>query len=191
MANRTSSRTKRAEVHVALLRGINVGGKHMLPMKQLAAMFTDAGCGDVQTYIQSGNVVFRAGPALARRVPALITAAIADRFGFDAPVMTRTAEDLRRVTRQNPFLRSGTDTAALHVAFLADEPARASVATLDPARGLPDEFVVRGREIYLRFPNGLARSRLTTAYFDSRLETTITVRNWRTVVALLELATGR
>src|SRR5690349_16047464 len=77
--------------HVALLRGVNVGGKNKLPMKDLAAMFVDAGCGSVRTYVQSGNVVFTATPALAETLPDRITERIADRFGFRSPVMLRTA----------------------------------------------------------------------------------------------------
>src|SRR3989304_1372124 len=81
-------------VHVALLRGINGGGKNMLPMKDLAAMFTNAGCASVSTYIQSGNVVFEASPALSRRIPTLIEKVIADRFGYQVPVVTRSGAGL-------------------------------------------------------------------------------------------------
>ena len=174
-------------VHVALLRGINVGGKNMLPMKNLIAMFADAGCSAVRTYIQSGNVVFEARQDLANTIPALIAAAISDRFGARVPVITRTAAELREVARSNPFLRAGVDTGTLHVMFLANSPEAGKVASLDPNRSSTDEFVVRGREVYLRCPNGLARTKLTNEYFDSKLATTSTVRNWRTVLKLLQL----
>jgi uncharacterized protein (DUF1697 family) len=174
------------DVHIALLRGINVGGKNKLPMKALAALFEAAGCGDVTTYIQSGNVVFRAPDGLAREVPARIHAAIQERHGLHVPVVTRTAAELRAIVRDHPFLAEGVDTKQLAVGFLADEPTAERVATLDPQRSPPDEFEVRGREIYLRFPDGVARSKLTNAYFDSRLATVCTVRNHRTVLALLQ-----
>src|SRR5438105_5723824 len=93
--------------HVALLRGINVGGKNKLPMSDLVAMFADAGCADVRSYIQSGNVVFRASAEHAARVPALVGAAIAERFGFRVPVVLRTADELREVSAHNPFLAAG------------------------------------------------------------------------------------
>src|SRR5689334_13590201 len=99
--------------HVALLRGINVGGKDKLPMKDLVAMFVEAGGADVRTYIQSGNVVCRASPEVAARVPALVTAAIAERFGFRVPVVLHTADELREVSAHNPFLAAGADPAAL------------------------------------------------------------------------------
>jgi uncharacterized protein (DUF1697 family) len=178
-------RTMTNDVHVALLRGINVGGRNMLPMKVLAAMFEEAGCRDVRTYIQSGNVVFRAGESLVKRVPAHITAVVANRFGIEVPVVTRSARDLRAVVRTNPFLRAGRDVARLHVAFLADRPGASRIARLDPRRSPPDEFIVHGREIYLHCPNGLGRTRLSNDYFDSTLATTCTVRNWRTVTTLL------
>jgi len=179
---------KAAGVHVALLRGINVGGKNKLLMKDLAGMFTEAGCADVRTYIQSGNVVFRAGPALVRRIPKLIAAAVSERFDLRVPVIVRTADELRRTAARNPFLRDGKGPEGLHVMFLADAPTPARVSALDADRSPPDEFVVRGREIYLHYPNGAARTRLTNDYFDSCLATTSTVRNWRTVLTLLEMA---
>ena len=176
--------------HIALLRGINVGGKNILPMKALAAMFCEAGCGEVRTYIQSGNVVFTAKPALVRRVPRLISKAISNGFNLEIPIVMRTAGELAKVAGNNPFLKDGADTKPLSVAFLTDRPTKAAVASLDPGHSPPDEFDVRGREIYLRYPNGVGRTRLTNQYFDSRLKLTSTVRNWRTVLKLVEMARG-
>jgi uncharacterized protein (DUF1697 family) len=173
--------------HVALLRGINVGGKHKLPMKDLVAMFAQAGCGDVRSYIQSGNIIFTAAPDLSSRLSGMITAQIQKRFGFEAPVVLRTAAQLAKVITNNPFIQTGVAEEQLHVMFLAGPPDSASVRRLDPARSAPDEFLVRGQEIYLRFPHGMGRSKLTTQYFDSILSTLSTVRNWRTATKLLEL----
>lgn len=178
------------QTRIALLRGINLGGRR-LSMKELAVMFEDAGCSEVRTYIQSGNVVFECGTALARRVPALIEKAIADRFGFDVPIVIRTAAEIDDIVKANPFLKAGADPTTLHVAFLRDRPGKSRVAALDPERSPPDEFVVRAGEIYLRCPNGVARSKLTTQYFDSRLGTVTTARNWRTVLKLQALARAR
>jgi uncharacterized protein (DUF1697 family) len=99
----------------------------------------------------------------------------------------RSDEDLARVAKENPFLGAGADEALLHVAFLAESPGAAQVAALDAGRSPPDEFTVRGREIYLRCPNGMARTRLTNQYFDAKLSTTSTMRNWRTVLKLLDM----
>ena len=173
-------------INVALLRGINAGGKNTLPMKQLAAMFQAAGCGDVQTYIQSGNVLFRAAPSLAERIPSLISDKILSTFGFTIPIVTRTARELQEIVQANPF--TAVEENKLLVFFLTDLPDPERIAELDPNRSPGDEFAVLGREIFAHYPNGVARSKLTHSYFESRLSTTSTNRNLRTVKKLLELA---
>lgn len=173
--------------YVALLRGINVGGKNKLPMSDLRDMFTEVGCRDARSYIQSGNVIFRADPAVVASLAGSVTARIAERFGYRVPVLLRTADEIGAVIRHNPFLAAGAAEETLHVVFLADRPSTRSVASLDPDRSPPDAYTVHGREIYLHLPNGAARTKLTTAYFDTNLATTSTVRNWRTVVTLFAL----
>lgn len=173
--------------YVALMRGMNVGGKNKLAMKELAAIFAETGCSDVRTFIQSGNVIFSATARVAVRLPEMIAMEIESRFGLRVPVVVRSAEQMSAVLRENPFIRAGVDQGTLHVMFLADLPTAAQVAGLDPGRSAPDEFIVCGREIYLRLPNGGGRSKLTNQYFDSRLKTVSTVRNWRTVMKLCEL----
>ena len=173
--------------HVALLRAINVGGRNALPMKDLAALCEAAGCRDVVTYIQSGNVAFGATAALAKKLPAALEAAIRERAGLAVPVIVRDAEALAAVARDNPFLAAGVDPTQLHVGFLASAPTKARIAALDPKRSPPDEFVVRGGEVYFRFPRGAGKTKLTVTYFDAKLGTTITLRNLRTLQALREL----
>jgi len=173
---------------VALLRGVNVGGKNLLPMKHLTSLFEDAGCASVRTYIQSGNVIFNASPANAERLPGRIGKAIADGFGYRTPVVLRRAEELGDTIRNNPFLLAGASENFLHVMFLASQPDAAAIASLDPDRSPPDRFVVRGKDIYLQCPNGVGSTRLSNAWFDSRLGTVSTGRNWRTVLKLFELA---
>jgi uncharacterized protein (DUF1697 family) len=158
-------------------------------MKDLAAIFEETGAAHVRTYIQSGNVVYRASAALARRIPTVVEAAIAERFGFDAPVVTRTATELAAVVRANPYPEEAEENPkSVHVGFLRDEPAARAVAALDPNRSPPDTFVVKGREIYCHFPNGMGKSKLTNPWLDSRLGTVSTMRNWRTVTTLEEMA---
>ncbi len=175
--------------HIALLRGINVGGKNKLPMKQLVEIFEELGCTEVTSYIQSGNVIFRAGVTLAREIPDTVSGEIARRFGYKVPVVLRRASGLRQVLARNPLLQAGMNTKMLAVAFLATRPSAARVRSLDPDRSPPDTFAVHGREIYLCFPNGVARTKLTNQYFDKRLETICTVRNWATVRKLADMTT--
>jgi uncharacterized protein (DUF1697 family) len=173
--------------HVALLRGINVGGKNRLPMNDLATMFKDAGAQEVRTYIQSGNVIFRADAARIGRLGTAIAKAMQADLGWSVPIVIRSAAELGAAVKGNPFLEEGIAAGALHVGFLLDRPARARVAALDPERSPPDRYVVRGGEIFLHLPNGVARTKLTSQYLDSRLGTVVTVRNWNTVTTLLEM----
>ncbi len=176
--------------YVALLRGINVGGRNVLAMRDLADLFIDRGCGSVRTYIQSGNVIFRAEPGLARRIPEAISDELCARFDLTVPVVIRTADELVRIVEANPFAQAGREPRTLHVAFLRDAPNPSAVARLDDSRSSPDEFAVIGNEIYLHLPNGVARTKLTVKYFDATLETTSTIRNWRTVLKLRELVSA-
>ena len=162
----------------------------MLPMKDLARVFVAAGCHDVQTYIQSGNVVCKASAIVAKTLPAIVAAAIQADFGYRVPVVMRTVQELVEVIDGNPFLKAGHAPDTLHVAFLADLPKRDRVAALDMTRSAPDQFLAKGREVYLCLPRGVAKTKLTNAYFDTTLGTTSTMRNWRTVLKLLELGGG-
>jgi uncharacterized protein (DUF1697 family) len=174
---------------VALLRGINLGPHKRMSMKDLVAVFEKCGCTDVGTYIQSGNVVFTA-PSHGIDAAA-IEARIAKRFGFEAPVVLRTAEELDAVIAANPYPKCDQEKDRPHVSFLASEPLAEHVALLDPQRSPGDSFTVIGREVYLLFPTGLANNKLTSQYFDSRLKTISTARNWRTVLGLAELVRSK
>lgn len=172
--------------HAALLRGINVGGKNPLPMKDLTRMFEAAGGRNVRTYIQSGNVIFKAA-ASSSKIGEAVTKSIEKQFGYWIPVILRTSEQLQKAISGNPFVAAGADQKALHVYFLSYAPSAASCESLDASRFAPDAFEVRGREIYLHLPNGMGRTKLTNAYFDSQLSTTCTARNWATVLKLAEM----
>jgi uncharacterized protein (DUF1697 family) len=172
--------------YVALLRGINVGGKNKVPMAKLKAVFAGLGHEDVATYIQSGNVVFTSS-VKPEQAAGDITAAVKQEFGLQVPVVIRTRAELARVVKSNPYLRRAKDESMLHVMLLADKPTAAATAQLDPGRSTPDECTVKGREIFMLLPNGMGRSKLTIDYFEKRLDTIGTARNWRTVNHLLDL----
>jgi len=174
---------------VVLLRGINVGGHNRLPMATLRAHFSDAGCEDVRTYIQSGNLVFRAARTLARRAISTLDERLGS-VGLNLPVVTRTGAELAAAVEANPFVRSGVDPAYLHVGFLADTPTDAHAGALDPDRSPPDAWRLSGRELYLACPRGIAKTRLTSSYLDSTLGTPVTIRNWLTTMAVLDLVRG-
>lgn len=173
---------------VALLRGINVGGKNRLAMADLAAAFEACGCSRVSTFIQSGNVIFDAKPAVYARLAVDLPAKIRAAHGLTVPVVLRSREELAAVPAANPYADRALDDKLFHVMFLADTPAASAAQALDPSRSEGDEFVVVGREIFLWMPNGVARSKLTNAWFDKQLATVSTARNWRTVLKLIELS---
>src|SRR3954447_15099823 len=111
-----------AMTYLALLRGINVGGKNKLPMKELRDLFAATGCQDVRTYIQSGNVLFRASREMAATLPGAIQDGIQERFGLRVPVVLRTTDEIGEVIRENPYPDEDAGSRQLHVVFLADHP---------------------------------------------------------------------
>ena len=173
--------------HVALLRGINLGAKNKVPKQTLLDVFVGAGAEDVQTYIQSGNVLFRAEQGAADGIAVAVSAAISGQLGLTVPVVLRTVAGLRAVVERNPFVAAGHPADQLHAMFLSGTPAPEVIAGLDPTFAAPDAFAIVDREIYLHLPNGAARSRLTNDWFDRRLGVISTSRNWRTVTTLLAM----
>jgi uncharacterized protein (DUF1697 family) len=172
---------------VALLRGINVGGKTIVSMPELKSLFSSMGFEEVSTYIQSGNVVFNSPEDEGQGLAPGIEERIADAFGVNITVLLRTPAELAEIAGSNPFLGREADLTKLHVVFLSGPPAPDAVGELDPRRSPPDEFSVRGREIYLHLPNGAGRSKLTIDYFEKRLGVRATARNWKTLTKLVEL----
>ncbi len=173
------------ETYVALFRGVNVGGKNKLPMKGLAEIFVEAGCANVRTFIQSGNVVFCASADLIGNVACLVSESVLERFQVRSPIVLRSLDQMRAVGSKNPYLDCPEDS--LFVLFLTGTPSEEAVGSLDQNRSAPDRFQVVGNDVYMTLPNGAAKTKLTNAYFDSKLKTVSTSRNWRTVSRLLEM----
>jgi uncharacterized protein (DUF1697 family) len=172
-------------MHLALLRGINVGGKAKLPMKELSAIFAAAGAANIRTFIQSGNVIFEA--AAPEKIAAAVTLEIARIYSYPGRIVLRSATELKAAFKSNPFAKAGAPLETLHVYFLADTPDPAAVKSLEPNRSPGDSFSLRNREVYLHLPNGMARTKLTNVYFDTKLKTVSTARNWNTVAKLVDL----
>ncbi len=168
---------------IALLRGINVGGKHKVAMADLRAIFADAGGENVTTYIQSGNVVFTHPARPPDKLGADLEQRIEARTGFAVAVVLRTARQWAAVVRDNPF--PGKETH-LHVTFLSSDPTAGALDSVDAAAFAPEEFELVGRQLYLYLPNGMARTKLPKAL--DVFTTPVTTRNWRTVSKLAELA---
>jgi uncharacterized protein (DUF1697 family) len=165
---------------IALLRGVNVGGNKRVEMARLRALLEDLGYRDVQTYVNSGNVVFT-GP---RRSEQYLEAAIAKAFGFEVPVVLRSRDELADIVQANPLRGVAGDPAKHLVIFCGAEAS----TDLDPAEFAPETFHIRGREVYLWAPGGIGTSPLAKVLATKSLGEKSTARNWRTVEKLLELA---
>jgi len=180
-----------ATTFIALLRGVNVGAANRLSSEALRQAFAAAGATDVQTLLQSGNVVFVAPAGRGAAIAAAARAIIASDWRIDAPIVWRDAAAWQRLVGDNPFLAAGVDPDRLHVACLSASPDPARAARLDRRRSPPDAFEIVGADVYLSLPNGVARSKLTNAWFDAELGVVSTLRNWRTVTRLAAMIDTR
>lgn len=180
-----------AEPVLTLVKGINVGGRRRVPMEPLRAALAAAGLTGVRTHIQSGNVVFDAPSTPDVDPAATVAEVITATFGFDVEVVARTRAELAAIIANNPLSGDEDDPAKLHVVFLDAVPDPERAAQLDPDRSPPDRAVLIGREVYVHYPEGSGRSKLTADYLERTLHRTATARNLRTVEALLELMTTR
>lgn len=175
-------------VYVSFLRGVNVGGHNKIKMDALRDLYRKLGFHDPRTYVQSGNVVF--GTKVKDLKPKLLEDAIEKTFGFRPGVVLRTAAELRQTVHANPFAkRDGINPGLLLVSFLADAPGKEALESLKavPIVG-SEELHIKGREIFIYFPDGMGRSKFPWASLDKTLKTAATGRNLRTVTTLLGMA---
>ena len=174
---------------VVLLRGINVGGANTLAMADLRALFDSLGHTEIATYIQSGNIVLTSPNRDRAVLAAEICAGIERAHGLSISAVLRTPAELRASLAANPFT-TVPDGSGVHITFLSDGPTPDDVARLEPERFLPDRFELRGSELYLHYPDGSGRSKMTLDYFEKRLRVRGTTRNLNTVAKLIELSGG-
>jgi uncharacterized protein (DUF1697 family) len=169
-------------IYISMLRGINVGGHKRIKMDDLRKSFEGLGFEQVKTYIQSGNVVFKAGKASSVALGKKIEARIVCDFGFSASVIVRTDAELDAAIAANPFLtRRGIDHEKLHVTFLSDIPAIPALKKLAEFTVAPDQSQCVGKEIFLYLPNGFSASSLWKVPWEKALAAVTTTRNWKTV----------
>lgn len=176
------------QVIVCLLRGVNLGGHNKIKMEVLRALCDSLGLCDAQTYVQSGNVVFRTAERNLTRLASRIEDAIEKEVGFRPSVILRTPSDLKAVIATNPFAkRPGLEPGKLLVTFLPADPSADVRHTVSNLKTDPEEVHVRGREVYTYFPDGMGRSKLVPV-MERILKKSGTGRNWNTVTKLLEMA---
>ena len=174
-------------VYVAMLRGVNVGG-NSLKMDRLRGACEDAGLQNVQTYVQSGNIVFssRVGvPKLAQTLKALIDA----QARLPVTVVIRSASEMTKIAAGNPFLKQkALDITKLHVTFLAKPPSKPALDKLDALAGTRDEYRLVKQEIYLHCPINYGQTKLSNTAIEKVLSVGATTRNWKTVTTLCAMA---
>ncbi len=174
---------------VSMLRAVNVGGHNKVRMEALRSLYESLGLREVETFIQSGNVIFLTEKRDLKRLAATIADGIEHSFAFRPEVILRTAADLRAVLASNPFAaRPGLDPTKLLVAFLSREPDREALEKVLGIKADPEELRIEGRELFVYFPNGMARPKLSLALIERTLKTPATGRNWNTVGKLLDIA---
>ena len=177
-------------VHIALFRAINVGGHAKVAMSELRAIFAALGFAGPQTLLQSGNVVFSAEVGRSgRELEALVERAAADRLRLRTDIMVRTAQEWAAIITSNPFPNEAArDPGHLVVVALRDVPPEARVNGLTACLTGPEIVRADGKQLYISYPSGIGRSKLTNTLIEARLGTRATSRNWNTVLKLGELA---
>jgi uncharacterized protein (DUF1697 family) len=175
--------------HIVLLRGINLGPRNRIAMPELREALEEAGFDDVQTYVQSGNVVLSSSGSAAD-VARNVELQISKRFELDIDVVVRTRAQLAKVVERNPLAKVANNPKRYQVSFLSAKPSAAVMRKLEEAAAEKERVVLIGREIYAWHPEGVGRSRLWTLLAGRGLGVTATARNWTTVTKLLELASS-
>ena len=175
------------KTYIALFRGINVGGKNTLPMKELVALLEDLGCRNAKTYIQSGNAVFESNIIDAQQLSNNISIEISKRRGFQPFILLLGIKEIEKAIANNPFPEGENDPKALHVGFLASAPKNPDLKTLESFRSASERFRLIDKVYYLHAPEGVGRSKLA-ANIERLLGVSITDRNWRTVCKIMEMA---
>lgn len=179
------------ESYIALLRGINVGGQKKIKMADLRTLLGKLPFEKVETYVQSGNIVFKAKEKNVSNVEKMIEKAIQDAYDFEVPTLVKTPAELKHVLENNPFLNNPeTATERLYMTFLKEEPAAERIEKLKTFDYSPEDYRLEGKDLYFFAPNGYGRAKMNNNFFENKLKVVATTRNWRTVNKLYEMSQG-
>lgn len=174
--------------YIALLRGINVSGQKMIKMVELKAMFESIGLEAVQTYIQSGNVLFQSVDLMENEMVEKIHSAILERFGFEVDVLVFTVSNWNQIIANNPFVRrDNLDEAKLYVTLLAKEPLAEDVEKLASFAFQEETYQLIERAVYLYVPKGYGNAKLSNNFLENKLKVSATTRNWKTMLTLRDM----
>ncbi|WP_020529175.1 DUF1697 domain-containing protein [Flexithrix dorotheae] len=177
--------------YIAILRGINVSGQKKIKMAELKAHLSELDFGNIQTYIQSGNVIFDFTETDAKILAGNISAKIKEKYGFDVPVIVKTVAEFEEVANHNPYDSTwDNDDRKLLVTFLDEIPAAENFEKLQAVKSGEDKVVLVGKAIYLHCPNGYGTTKFSNNLIEQKLKVIATTRNWRTVNKLVEMGKG-
>lgn len=161
----------------------------MIKMDVLQKLYIDLKFKNVQTYIQSGNVIFVSSQTKVSLLETKISKKIKEVFGFDVPVLIKEASELKEILKNNPFVKKCKENSKpLHVTFLSDKPLKENIEKIKEIKFPPDDYLLDGKIIYLYCPNGYGQTKLTNNFFENKLKVTATTRNWNTINELINLS---
>ncbi len=172
---------------IAILRGINVGGKRKIQMADLKSMCEKLGLKNITTYIQSGNLIFNSDKPNSELENDL-EKAITEKFGFDVPVIVRTEKELESSINNNPFFDKNVDINQLHLTFLKVKPNKENLDKTLTFKYEPDKFKINDKDAFIFCTGKYHESKLTNNFFEKQLKVGATTRNWKTVLKLSELS---
>ena len=175
---------------IAILRGINVGGKRKILMADLRGLFEDMGFTNIVTYIQSGNVIFNSGTKMTDiEIGDKIKKAIFDKYGFDVPTIVRSAKEIEQSVKNNPFYKKDvSDINHLCLTFLGEKPTEENRLKTETYNYEPDKFIIKEKDVFIYIEEKYHQTKLSNNFFEKKLKVAATTRNWKTVLKLLELS---
>jgi len=177
------------QTYISMLRGINVSGQKQIRMVDLKSLYESLGLMNVQTYVQSGNVIFGSPEQDAAKLTETIEAQIKETFGFSVPVLIRTANDFQRIIESHPFTQE--DPIRVLVTFLHECPDQSKWNDLRLHKDKVDDFALGEQEIFLFCPGGYGTTKLSNTFFEKKLGVIATTRNWKTINALYAIASEK
>lgn len=177
------------KTYISILRGINVSGHNMIKMDVLRQMYTLLGFKNVQSYIQSGNVLFQCETSEKQNLEKKIVKKILETFHFEVFVLVKELDEIKEIVSNNPFVNiRNEDITRLHVTFLSSTPLKENLDKVNGQQYVPDEFIIIDKAIYLFCPNGYGNTKLSNNFFENKLKVSATTRNWKTTNELVSIA---
>ena len=175
--------------YISILRGINVGGYNKIKMDALKQLYSESGFRNIQTYVQSGNVIFQNDPVSPHELMKKIEDKIVEKLGFKISVIVKEYPELKQIAADNPFINDNNkDVSYFHVTFLSEKPDESKFKTISEGSYKPDELYLIDKAIYLYCPNGYGNTKLTNNFFENKLKVIATTRNWKTTMELINIA---